>query len=101
VKLKNGYLVQLFTIGASMDNLKSLSTDIFPGLDFMLYNQVTPLLCIDKNLLASKALKIGLEFPIGILEEPPLEENIEHDSDEDRGDEPVEDETIPKRKRVP
>ena len=79
--LKNGYLVQLLTIGATMDNLKSLSTDIFPGLDFILYNQVTPLLCIDKNLLTAKASKIGLEFPIGMLEEPPLEENIEHASD--------------------
>ena len=84
-----------------MDNLKSLSTDIFPGLDFMLYNQVTPLLCIDKNLLTAKASKIGLEFPIGMLEEPPLEENIEHASEQASGVEPVEDDPIQKRKRVP
>ena len=34
-----------------------------PGLDFMLFNQVTPLLCIDKNLLTANALKLELSFP--------------------------------------
>ena len=51
-----------------------------PGLDFMLFNQVTPLLCIDKNLLTANALKLELSFP---KRTAPFKfvENFEADSD--------------------
>ena len=50
-------------IDLTIENLRALTEETMRSLNFVFFNQVTPLLCIDKNLLGANFSKLELRFP--------------------------------------